>query len=129
MKKKIAIVLAVLALLILQAGCDRQATIVSRNIGIEADEFKITRRITVVNMRTDSIMFEIEGTMSLQNNSSNELQVICMVGDGIYKKHFIYLNDWTSYVVEDVSGADVDPYHYHIDVYPFRGPVLEIGVP
>jgi len=74
-------------------------------------------------------MFEIEGTMSLKNNSTRELEVICMTGENTYKKHFIYLNDWTSYVVEDISGSDIDPYHYHIKVYPFRLPSIDIVTP
>ena len=38
--------------------------------------------------------------------------------NGSYKKHFIYLNEWTMYVVEDVSGAFVDKYHYEINYLP-----------
>ena len=126
--KKIITLLLVLAIALGLSGC-YQADIVSTNLSRDADEFKITRKITVVNMRTDSVMFEIEGTMSLKNNSTRELEVICMVGEGQFKKHFIYLNDWTSYVVEDISGADVDPYHYHIDIYPLRWVAYDVELP
>lgn len=40
------------------------------------------------------------------------------VGQGVYKKHMVYLNDWTIYVVEDVSGAYVDKYHYEVNFLP-----------
>lgn len=42
----------------------------------------------------------------------------CEVGDGKYKKHFIGLNEWTLYVVEDVSGASVSKYHYEVNFLP-----------
>lgn len=71
----------------------------------EADNFNVTRKLTVINARTDTILLEMEGTFSLSNNSDNELEVICEVGDGKYQKHFVYLNDDTMYVVEDISGA------------------------
>ena len=52
------------------------------------------------------------------NNSDNELVVTCEVGEGKYQKHYIYLNSYTLYVVEDISGADVDPYHYELNIIP-----------
>jgi hypothetical protein len=40
------------------------------------------------------------------------------VAPNVYKKHFVGLNDWTTYVVEDISGAFVDKYHYEINFLP-----------
>lgn len=40
---------------------------------------------------------------------------------GKYQKHFVYLNDDTMYVVEDISGANVDKYHYEINFLPEYG--------
>lgn len=39
----------------------------------------------------------------------------------MYQKHFVYLNDDTMYVVEDISGANVDKYHYEINFLPEYG--------
>jgi hypothetical protein len=61
---------------------------------------------------------ELQGTFSIANNTANELEIICKIGEGEYKKHFVYLNEWTVYTVEDISGADVDPYQYEIVFYP-----------
>lgn len=91
---------------------------VSYNIGQQADNFNITRRIVVINARTDKPVFELTGNFSLQNNYNDELEIIVEVGQGVYKKHFVYLNDWTMYVVEDVSGVFVDKYHYEINYLP-----------
>lgn len=64
------------------------------------------------NIRTDKIILEAEGYMSISNNGSSELVVTCKVGPGEYKKNYIYLNGYTLYVVEDISGTHTDPYHY-----------------
>ena len=99
------------------SGCS-QADRVSTNISKEADRFNITRRLVVINARSDKPVFELIGNFSLSNNSTNELEVTCEVGNGLYKKHYVYLNEWTIYTVEDVSGAYVDNYHYEVNYLP-----------
>lgn len=115
--KMVAIVVIVIAILIALFGC-RQADVVSSNISKEADAFNVQRKITVLNARTDNVMMELIGTFSLKNNNSHELEVICEVGPGVYKKHFIYLSEYTLYVVEDISGAYVDKYHFELNILP-----------
>lgn len=95
-----------------------QADMVSYNVSREADEFNVCRKITVINSRTDTIIYELEGVFSLKNTIDNELVVICQTGKNEYKKHFIYLTDTVLYVVEDLQGADVSPYHYVVTFYP-----------
>lgn len=116
MKKIITIALFIL-MLCTMSGC-RQSDRVSHNIGKEADNFNVTRRLAVINARTDKPVFELIGNFSLHNNSTNELEVICETEKGVYKKHFVYLNEWTIYVVEDISGAYVDKYHYEVNFLP-----------
>lgn len=120
MKKKIKIFICCCLCLIIPfmlTSC-RQATRVSYNIGKQADNFNVCRRLTVINARTDKPMFELVAYFSLSNNSTNELVVTCEVGQCIYKQHYVYLNEWTLYVVEDLSGANVTPYHYEINFLP-----------
>ena len=121
MKKKMRAVL-LMALLVCMAitGCT-EANQVSNNISQEADNFNVTRKLTVVNARTDTILLELTGTFALKNNTANELEVIIETEEGKYKKDLVYLNDYTMYVVEDVSGADVDKYHYEINFLPEWG--------
>jgi outer membrane lipoprotein-sorting protein len=123
MKKNIYLVtiaallaLAVLALSML-SGCT-QASRASYNISKEANNFNVTRRLAVINARTDKPVFELIGNFSLSNNTDNELEITVETEQGVYKKHFVYLNEWTIYVVEDVSGATVDPYHYEVNFLP-----------
>ena len=111
MKKKLLCLVAVMMLCVGMVGCT-EADNVSYNISQEANNFNVTRRLAVINARTDKPVFELIGNFSLANNSDNELEVIVECEKGVYKKHFVYLNEWTIYVVEDVSGAYVDKYKY-----------------
>lgn len=121
MKKKIlTIALAAVAMMLIFTGCT-EADKVSTNVSQEADNFNVTRKLTVINARTDTILLELTGTFALKNNSDNELEVIIETAKGKYRKDLVYLNDYTMYVVEDVSGADVDKYKYEINFLPKWG--------
>lgn len=119
MKKKIiAILVCMMTLACVLCGCQRQSDRVAYNISKEADNFNVTRRLAVINARTDEPVFELIGNFAISNNSTNELEITVEVGQGVYKKHMVYLNEWTIYVVEDVSGAYVDNYHYEVNFLP-----------
>ncbi len=118
MKKIITIILAIIMILSL-VGCGTQADRVSQNLSNEADRFNITRRLAVINCRSDKPVFELIGNFSIETDSyDNQLEVTVEYEKGLYKKHFIYLNDWITYTVEDVSGAYVDNYHYEFNYLP-----------
>ena len=110
MKKVLALILSAMLVLSL-VGCS-EADKVNANLSKDADYFNCERRITVYNARTDTIILTVEGYMSISNNSSSELVVTCKTGANEYKKNYVYLNDYTLYVVEDVTGTHTDPYHY-----------------
>lgn len=115
--EKVICFLVAVVLAFTLAGC-READKVSRNVSLKADNFNVTRKITVINVRDDNILYELVGRCSIQNEGHNELAVISEVAPGEYKKDFIYLSDWVTYVVQDVSGAYVDQYHYEINILP-----------
>lgn len=128
MKKKfIAVVCMLLVVTSVLVGC-REASRVSYNVSKEADNFNVTRKLTVINARTDRVVYELIGTFSLDNNTENELEVICETGENEYKKHFIYLNEWTLYFVEDLSGADVNPYRYEVTILPETVPFADFSI-
>ena len=116
------IVAAILVATVLAAsvtGCGREADRVSNNVSQEADNFNVIRRLTVLNARTDEPMFELVAAFSLTvDDADNQLEIVCETGKGQYKKHFIGLNEWVLYVVEDVEGAKVDKYHYEVNFLP-----------
>ena len=116
--KRIILTVVIIWLCAALSGCT-EADKVSYNISKEADLFNVTRRLTVINARTDVPLFEMVGTFSLSNNSAGELVVTMKTGEDEYKKHYIYINKaWTMYVVEDVTGINVDPYKYEINFLP-----------
>ena len=121
MGKKIILLLTVAILAATLCGCSEAAK-VNHNISKQAQYFECERRITVYNARTDTVIFVAEGYMDISNDSTNELVVTFKVGPSQYKKNYIYLNDWTLYVVEDITGTHTDPYHYkmyfHTEIMP-----------
>lgn len=116
MKKIFALMIALACLVGCLASCTA-AESVNHNLSQAADNFEVVRKITVYNARTDMIVMEMEGLMSLSNNSTSELVVTCKVGEDEYKKNYVYLNDYVIYVVEDITGTVTDPYHYKIHFY------------
>lgn len=120
MKKLVCVFLA-LCILLIFAGCS-EADKVNSNLSKQADYFECERRVTVYNARTDNVILECEGYLSISNNVNDELVVTVKTGPDQYKKNYIYLNDYTLYVVEDITGTHTDPYHYkmyfHTEVLP-----------
>lgn len=113
MKKVIALLLLLVSLCLLLSACS-EASKVNSNISKQARYFECERRITVYNARTDKVVLEAEGWMDISNNSSNELVVTVKTGANTYKKNYIYLNQYTMYIVEDITGTHTDPYHYKL---------------
>ena len=118
MKKILAIVLALVCALGALSLCSCSAAEnVNHNLSVSADNFEVLRKITVYNARTDLLVLEMEGYMSLSNNSTSELVVTCKTGENEYKKNYVYLNEYMIYAVEDITGTVTDPYHYKIKFY------------
>ncbi len=117
MKKIFGVVFCAVLLAVAMCGCSAAST-VNHNLSQSANNFDLYRKITVMNARTDTIMLEVEGYMALTNNSSNELVVTIKTGEDEYYKDYIYLNDWTCYIMEQLEPTSADPYHYEISLYP-----------
>ena len=121
MKIKFPQFFSVLIATMLLCGCS-EADKANYNIAKQANYFESERKITVYNARTDTIVMEAEGYMSISNNDNDELVCTVKIGPDQYKVNYIYLNEYTMYVVEDITGTHTDPYHYklyfHTDVLP-----------
>ena len=48
------------------------------------------------------------------------------VGADEYKKNYVYLNEYTMYVVEDITGTHTDPYHYKLYFHTEIMPDIEV---
>lgn len=120
MKKQI-LALTIIILLLITTGCiQRQADKVSYNLSLEADSFNVIRQLTVINTRSDDVLFQMTGKMSIKTDRTDNQLEIVVEDDGKYRKHFVYLNDWITYVLEDISdnGTDVNKYKYTLNYNP-----------
>ena len=114
MIKKILIAILAACILICTSGCS-EAERVNQNISRQAEYFECERRVTVYNARTDTVIMLIEGYINIEtNHRTNELVVTAKVGADTYKKNYVYLTDYTLYVVDDINGTHTDPWHYKI---------------
>ena len=111
--KNIILASSAIMLLCSTTGCS-EADRVNSNLSKQAEYFECERRVTVWNARTDNVILYIEGYINIDNNSNKELVVTAKTGSNEYKKNYVYLNDYTLYVVEDITGTHTDPYHYKI---------------
>lgn len=100
---------------------------VSYNLSQDADNFNVRRRVTVINMRSDKVLLQMEGCLSIKTDpETNELNIIAELPNGKYQKHFIYLNDWTMYTVEQVDSTKTDKFNYEFNFLPQELPGVKI---
>lgn len=102
MKKVVKIIavisfILVLCIIAMNFTSCREADVVSSNVSKEADAFKVCRKITVINSRTDTIIYELQGIFSINNNLNDELEIICKTGENEYKKT-LYLSHRYSFI-------------------------------
>lgn len=117
-KKVIILFVAIIIVLGMLSGCGRQADRVSYNLSLEADNFNVARKLTVINQRTDTILFQMTGNFSIEKETDGDLAVIGENENGTYYKHFIYLSSEISYIVEDLGTTGVNKYKYEINFNP-----------
>lgn len=118
MKKKILAVLMSASLVSMLSGCS-EASRVSQNLSLEADNFNDIRQVTVINCLQGDVLFQMTGKMSIMaDTSDNQLEVVVEDENGEYKKHFIGLSDNVTYVVEDITAGEVSKYKYTLNFNP-----------
>ena len=114
----IIILVACAMIAISLAGC-READRVSYNISKSADNFNVVRRLTVINTRSDKCILQMTGKISIEDIDSGIAVIVELDRDkGIYQKHYVYLNEWTMYTVEDVNGVSASRYAYELEFMP-----------
>ena len=72
----------------------------------------------VENLRSDEYLLQITGNCSISNNSYDELEVTCRVGEDKYQKHFLHISNETTYTIEQLEYSDVSKYDYEIVFRP-----------
>lgn len=119
MKKRIFKAAIILTIMMFLLGCT-QAENVTEQLKNDADEFKITRRITVINLRTDSVLYEIEGRISYEVEEDGDFSIVAQVGEDTFKRDAVGVGqagNGVTYIVEQVEPREADPYHYEIRIY------------
>lgn len=117
--KKIKVLIATVILACALGACGSQAYVVSQNVSKEADNFNVVRRLTVINSRSDKVVLSMVGKISIEDVTDGIAVLVEIDHDKkIYQKHYVYLNEWTMYTVEDVSEVNVSPYVYEMEFMP-----------
>ncbi|WP_418831592.1 hypothetical protein [Paraeggerthella sp.] len=99
-------------------GCSAAST-ASQQVSVAADNFEVVRELTVFNNVTGEILFIAQGRMSVEvDDVDSQLEIMVAQPDGKYEKHFVGLNETTTYVVKDLAGVDVDSFRYKIVINP-----------
>lgn len=119
MKKKLFLIVSLMLLVMMFAGCQTEADRVSYNLSQDADNFNDVRQLTVINCIQGDVLFQMTGKMSIKVDSTdNQLEVVVEDEFGEYKKHFIGLSDNVTYTVEDITSGDVSKYRYTLNFNP-----------
>lgn len=124
MKKVLAILLLTICLITL-TGCNK-ANNIQYNISQQSDNFETYRRITVINLRSDTVLLQVEGYLSIKDSTQTELAVIIQTAPKEYKMHYIYTGAEIVYLVEQLEPSSTDPYHWEIKVFATI-PDVELG--
>ena len=124
--KKILLILVMLFGVIGITGCSCESAIIKRNIQTNADSFNTYRKVTVINLRSDKVLLEIEGYISIKDSNENELAIIIQTGKNQYKMHYVYTGSEIVYLVEQLENTTTDPYHWKIRIFAIT-PDAEFG--
>ena len=117
--KKVLLVLLIGASMFLATGCQRQAEKVSYNLSLEADNFNVVRRLTVINCISNDVLFQMEGKISITPvPAEKQLEILVEDEDGRYQKHFVGLSDNVTYIVEQTRFKNTDKYKYILNFNP-----------
>jgi hypothetical protein len=119
-KRKIAMYFVAVLIIFVMAGCaENQASVASRNISQEADNFNVIRQVTVFNNITHETLIQITGKISVTYDpDDHQLEILIENEDGQYSKDIIGLNEVTTYTVHQVGGFTTSPYNYQINFNP-----------
>lgn len=124
MKKKILKLLLIcgFGLTFAFAGCS-QAKTTTNNIQKQADEFKVYRKMTFVNLYTGQLLYSAEGYFSVQTTVNNdyqgqqELALIFKIAPDEYKMDYFSIAENVCYVIEQTENTHTDPYYWDIVWY------------
>lgn len=118
MKRKIVALSFAVCMTFSLVGCS-QAERASQQVSQQADNFNVLRQLTAINNMTNDTIFTMTGKFSITvDEVESQLEVIVENDDGSYSKHFVGLNNMTTYTVVDLDANYVNPYKFVINYNP-----------
>lgn len=118
MKRKFVALVVAVCMSACLAGCS-EASRASYNVSKQADNFNVLRQLTAINNMTNDVIFQMTGKFSIEvDETENQLEVIVENDDGSFSKHFVGLNDMTTYTVVDLDNNFVDKYKFTLNFNP-----------
>jgi len=118
MKKIIIAAVVAAAAVGTTVSCSSDADVASRNLSKAAEQFEISRRITVYNSIADKYPMIVEGKCSAEFPTDTRVEITCKLDDGSYIKDFIDKGDNGMVLVEQTTGTAVDTDHYRVVFNP-----------
>lgn len=100
------------------AGCASDADTAAENLSTKAEKFEVQRKITIVNTRSDKVVFEVTGRCSIEFESKERVMAMCKHGDDDFRKHYAVTGDTGMAMIEQLGPIDVDEYHTQIVIKP-----------
>lgn len=98
-------------------ACSTDADVADENLKKAAEQFEISRRITVINGITDKYLMVVEGKCSLEFPDGRN-EIICKLADGSFVKHHVIKADNVFVMSEQTTGAQVSTDHYRVIFKP-----------
>lgn len=123
--KKIFTVLTVLFMALALVGCQTAST-VNQNLRNQEANFQVYRKVTVINLRSDKILLEVEGYLHIKIDADGDLNVTILTAPGQYMLHYASLGEGVVYVSEQTVNSHTDPYHWEIRIFAIV-PDVQLG--
>lgn len=106
-------------------GCTKAET-VNYNLKQDAEHFLIYRKVTIINLRSDSILMEVEGFLNIDTDKDGDLNITIRIANNQYQLHYVHVTNDAVYLVEQLDATSMNPYEWHIRIYaPY--PTFSIG--
>lgn len=105
------------------SACSSKADTTKYNIQTQADKFEVYRRMTFINLYTNSLLYSAEGYFSVQTTYNNEYQgqqeigLVFKVAANEYKMNYFSIAENVTYVIEQLENTHTNPYFYEIVWY------------
>ena len=118
MKKMLCVILGMTMCLGL-AGCQESDT-ANHNLRVDANNFKISRKVVALNTRTNEPLFSVEGKISIETDSDGDLNVTIKTGKDKYKLFYAHLSKDVTYTSIQLDAVKENPYGYKITFFPAK---------